>query len=236
MLKDFYFHEDNSPSNTSAPLKIMHANIHSPNKNYADFLSLVEKNNPDLLVLIEVNDLWANEIKKLAKIYPHQIIHPREDNFGIAIISKIAFKNYEVTSLGTKQPPSIIAELFISDKTLEILAAHPLPPVSQNGSTRRNQQLISIAQFAKEQRQHTIVIGDLNVTPWSAYFKTLVKDSGLKDARLGFGIQATWPNFLPLTFMPIDHCLVSQDIKITSFQAVNIQGSDHRGLVAELML
>ena len=43
----------------------------------------------------------------------------------------------------------------------------------------------------------TVLIGDLNVTMWANHYKRLERASGLKNARHGFGVQPTWPLFLP---------------------------------------
>jgi len=58
----------------------------------------------------------------------------------------------------------------------------------------------------------------------------------LKDSSLGWGIQPTWPAmFLPLR-IPIDHCLVSPDLKIVRRKIGRDIGSDHLPLLVDLGL
>jgi endonuclease/exonuclease/phosphatase (EEP) superfamily protein YafD len=80
-----------------------------------------------------------------------------------------------------------------------------------------------------------VLIGDLNTTMWSPYFSELVKGSGLRDARLGFGLKPTWPMPLPALFqIPIDHCLVSDDIEVLGVRTGGATGSDHRPMMFDV--
>jgi endonuclease/exonuclease/phosphatase (EEP) superfamily protein YafD len=63
-----------------------------------------------------------------------------------------------------------------------------------------------------------------------------MRQTGLKNSRRGFGILPTWPTFLPLLSIPIDHFLLSPEFAVLKTgQGPNI-GSDHVPLITELML
>ena len=82
-------------------------------------------------------------------------------------------------------------------------------------------------------------MGDLNVTMWSPFYRSLAKISGLNNARQGFGILPTQSAILPqyaIFSAPIDHCLISQEIKVKDFRVADNIGSDHLPIVAELLL
>ncbi|MBC6474673.1 MAG: UPF0175 family protein [Hormoscilla sp. GM102CHS1] len=49
---------------------------------------------------------------------------------------------------------------------------------------------------------------------WSPYYRKFIRDSGLKNGRSGFGVQPTWPVDAPIFSIPLDHCLVSPEIKV----------------------
>lgn len=81
------------------------------------------------------------------------------------------------------------------------------------------------------------VLGDLNATPWSPRFRDLVAAAGLRQARRGFGLQASWgPRPLPWALLPIDHVLLRGPWQVRSFRAGPRLGSDHRPVVAELLV
>ena len=69
--------------------------------------------------------------------------------------------------------------LAYNDNVLNIIGTHPLPPRSKEYSSYRNDQLISVQKFIKTKQEPLILFGDLNVTPWSNYFKLLVKETDL---------------------------------------------------------
>ena len=81
--------------------------------------------------------------------------------------------------------------------------------------------------------------GDLNVSMRSPFYRLLIKRSGLYNARQGFGILPTHsvidPSYAALS-APIDHCLVSQDIKVKNFSTKQNIGSDRSPIVADLSI
>ena len=81
-----------------------------------------------------------------------------------------------------------------------------------------------------------IVAGDLNLTPWSPFFREFVDRSGLRDSRRGFGVQATWPSRLGMAGIPMDHVLVSQDGSVIDRRVGPSFGSDHRPVIVDLAI
>ena len=64
-------------------------------------------------------------------------------------------------------------------------------------------------------------------------------DRGYADAaeRAGTGLKATWPA-LPRRSLPItiDHVLVDRRVRVLSVHVEQLPGSDHRAVIAELVL
>lgn len=81
-----------------------------------------------------------------------------------------------------------------------------------------------------------ILIGDLNTTSWSYYFKNFIKAMQLVDSRKGFGLQTTWPSILPIMAITIDHILISPDIKVLNHKIGPHIGSDHYPVFVELVI
>ena len=117
----------------------------------------------------------------------------------------------------------------VGGKVLEIVALHPYPPVGGRGSKERNTILKDAAVYAAGEGSR-IAIGDFNCSAWSPYFKSFVKESGLRDSARGRGINSTWFPFpLPLG-IPIDQVLVSPDITVLEREIGEDVGSDHRAV------
>lgn len=85
-----------------------------------------------------------------------------------------------------------------------------------------------------ERSDPTIVIADLNASMWSPHYTRFVSETGLKNARQGFGVVSTWPvQFDPL-MIPIDHAMVSSDILVKDFRVLSGIGSDHAPFVLDV--
>jgi endonuclease/exonuclease/phosphatase (EEP) superfamily protein YafD len=91
-----------------------------------------------------------------------------------------------------------------------------------------------VGQLARQQTGAVIVLGDLNTTSWSPYFRDLLADSGLADTRRGFGVLGSWPDLPSPLRIPIDHCLVSDKVAVHDRRIGPPVGSDHRGVIVDL--
>jgi endonuclease/exonuclease/phosphatase family metal-dependent hydrolase len=117
-----------------------------------------------------------------------------------------------------------------------VFAVHASWPVQPGSAARRNRELAHIARLAQARSTPLVVLGGLNISPFSPRFGQLLADSGLRSAAEGFGWQPTWPAFLPPAGIQIDHELVSAGIAVRSFRRGPTDGSDHRPSVADLVL
>ena len=72
-------------------------------------------------------------------------------------------------------------------------------------SWSRNEQLLKLAEFARQTPHPLLLLGDLNLTPWSPYFERLLAGSGLRDSRDGRGLFPTWPVGWPPLWIPVSY-------------------------------
>ncbi len=221
------------PPGESQSLRLLLCNVYTANRQSAAVLELIHRERPDLIVLEEVNDRWMAGLEALGKSHPFSKWIPRSDNFGIAVLSRIALIDSR-ESLLDGQVPSILAGFNFAGQKISLLATHPLPPGSRSTFRSRNAQLRSLAMLAAQSKNPTIVLGDLNVTPWSPDYARLVRDSGLRDARRGHGILPTWPTMLPAMMIPLDHCLASPSLRVAAIRRGPHVGSDHLPLIVDL--
>ena len=99
----------------------------------------------------------------------------------------------------------------------------------------RDQQLAIIADALRRLDEPVLLLGDLNVSPWSYHFKRLLRQSGLRDGTLGKGFQPTWPTSLLPLLIPIDHCLYSLGIHVVYRIVGKDVGSDHYPVVVDFV-
>jgi len=215
-------------------VRFLLSNVHTSNDNYADLLALVERESPDIIVLEETDKSWVAAVKELEAVYSWAEYCPRADNFGIAVLSKVKVNEFSIERFGGSDAPSIIAELEIGGSSVKVIATHLLPPATPSYFRKRNSQLEQIARQAAANENALVAIGDFNLTMWSYYYSKFIADSGLKDARKGFGVKPTWPTMLPPLYIPIDQCFCSKNVKVIDFKTAGRTGSDHLPLIVDL--
>lgn len=218
-------------------LRLLLSNVLTANTQRAALIDLARAERPDLLILQEVSAEWIKDLNGLRDQLPYSIAEPRDDNFGIAVYSRIPFVEAKVVAPLDPTLPGILAKINVNGQTVSILTTHTVPPVGgYELFLLRNAQLREAATTMRQLPEPKILIGDLNTTVWSPYFSQLIEESGLRDARRGFGVVPTWPaNFwTPLMRIPIDHCLVSRDIRVVNIGAGPRIGSDHLPLIVDL--
>ncbi|WP_377476237.1 MAG: hypothetical protein P2A85_26070 [Microcoleus anatoxicus] len=97
-------------------------------------------------------------------------------------------------SLGRK---SLLADVAVQGKIISMVVAHPSVPTREYSFVDRNKQFAAIGEYAAQVKNPVVVVGDLNTTMWSPFYKSMVKTARLRNARSGFGILPTWPTFMP---------------------------------------
>lgn len=220
-------------------LRIIHSNVHTANRDFDEFVSFVTQAQPDILVVQEINQRWGEELSELRTQMPFGEVITREDNFGIGIFSKVPLAGVDQIKLGSANVPSLQASFTWSDSEVELLTTHPLPPITSEYYQLRNEQIEAVAKWSSERQVNSpsvnrIVIGDFNTTMWSENYRPLAESSSLRNAAKGFGIFPTWPASLPLLMLPIDHCFVSNKIRVENYQLGEDIGSDHLPIVVDL--
>ncbi len=215
-------------------LKIFHANVLTSNRNKSKIFEIIKKENPDIIGLQEVDSRWKNAIeKKLSSIYKYQLIIPRSDNFGIALLSKIPFQQIKEYHFENKKLPAIIADIQVENKIIHLVYTHTLPPVSSSFFENRNQHIERIGEYVNS-KNNCILFGDFNVTPWSTFFKKMEKESQLIHSTNR--VFKTWPSTMAFIGIPIDHFLHSKELELNQVKVLKKFGSDHYPVIVEYSL
>lgn len=229
-----YFGKPAAPN--EKPIRAMLMNINAGNGNTQPVIDAIRSADPDLLLLEEVTPKWARELAVLNASYPHRIAEPREDCFGIMLLSKYPLAHEQTIEIEGIDVPSIIADVHFPQGTVSVIGTHPLPPVGAEYSRKRNIQLMELSYMAGEQKHPVLLIGDLNVSPFSYWFRRVVSESGLKDSTKGFGFQPSWPSHNRFLRIPVDHVLHSPEIIIHNRVVLGDVGSDHFPVVVAFSL
>ena len=232
-IDDSYSHYEGTKK-----LTFLSANVNTANTHYSEFIDSVNEVTPDVILVLEVNKRWIDELRVLEKDYSYNKYFPREDNFGIALFSKHPFSNERFISLSTRSGPAIITDIQYADKSISLLGLHTLPPTSPLLFRHRNIQIENAVKVLETRQTETkIIMGDLNSTPFSKGIKPIV-DAGYRSGTAGF--MPTWPKLYSLALIQIDHIFcktTNESIRLSKdIKRIDIKGSDHFGVYAELKL
>jgi endonuclease/exonuclease/phosphatase (EEP) superfamily protein YafD len=222
------------PGSASEQISIMNVNVNSANTDFDALIELIMQEPPDLVFLLEITTAWQNAIAPLAETYPYRIEMPRSGRFGIALLSRIPIIDPESADLlGT---PAISARIKHAGQSLRLLGVHLQPPVNRDWSTARNQQLAEIGKLLDDRTEPVMIVGDFNITTYSPIFSAWLAANGLRSTAQAAGPTISWPTFLPLLGILIDHYAFSGDIRIHTFRRGSAFGSDHYPLTATFSL
>lgn len=222
-----------SISSGQPALKLAVLNVHTANQNFERVRLFLQETSADLVVLTEVDDRWMHELEPLRVLYPYSIAKPSDDNFGIALISKMPFEKAEPIELADSGVPAISATFSFGTNRVSLVGIHFLPPANPEAAATRNNQFAALAQLAQSSTPPIIVLGDFNCTPWSPWFSRFTQDSGLRHSLLGYGFLGTWPTAIPILSIPLDHVFVSKSVSVLNHRLGPDIGSDHAPVVAE---
>ncbi len=221
-------------------LTILQFNILYSNEKFASSIPWIIEQNADIVILQEINQNRASELSELKKHYTWSQIklNKNREAFGIAIFSNHPVTKFDYVDIGDGWNHYTLTELLINGTKLHIYELHTPPPISEEYFTQRNISLNLMANvIAKDKTPHRLLIGDMNSTIYSPYFKNLLDQAELHHAQQGYNIEGTWPAILPAPLrIGIDHILASRQIKIENRVVTSVQYSDHLPVVTTLSL
>ena len=76
------------PKLSDVNFTVYDANVLTSNHSHELILQQIFSQSPDVITLQEFSNELKQSLKALDDVYPHQVLVPRNDNFGIAIYSK----------------------------------------------------------------------------------------------------------------------------------------------------
>ncbi|RZJ64935.1 MAG: endonuclease/exonuclease/phosphatase family protein [Flavobacterium sp.] len=218
-------------------LKMLIANVYQDNKQSGDYHKLIKKCDPDLILMVETNQWWQDQMDPIGKDYPHQLKAPLENTYGMLLYSRFPLENGAIKYLVEDDIPSIETEVKLkSGQLVKLFCLHPQPPVPQENprSTERDKEILLVAKKAKECKLPVLVIGDLNDVAWSYTTELFTKISGLLDPRRGRGFFNSFNAKYFFLRFPLDHIFCSPDFTLSGIKRMESCGSDHFPMCADL--
>jgi endonuclease/exonuclease/phosphatase (EEP) superfamily protein YafD len=223
-------------------LSVTTANVFTANQRYSDIESELTQSNSDVVAIVELSsDLAAHLSQNFVRQYPYSIKQPLDlGNFGIGLYSKRPFETAKIMYFNSDDIPSIAATVVCQEQRIHILATHTLPPMGRFGFAHRNTHLRMVTSYVQERRRAhpdvpLLVVGDLNITPWSPVYHDFLNASQLASAGTGAGWTPTWYLYPAFPFgLVLDHVLMTRELACQSYTVGSDAGSDHRFVTTQL--
>jgi endonuclease/exonuclease/phosphatase (EEP) superfamily protein YafD len=229
-------HEPAALTCSDDQLRVVTANAWFANADHAALVAWLGRSDADIIALQEITPQWVIALEQLAPSYPYRRVIPRDDPYGMALLSRWPIDDAQPVVFSGDGMPSLVANVDVHGRKLRVIALHTRWPVTPGMQVARDRALQQAAALALTRPDATILLGDLNLTPYAPAFARLVSESGLRDAFAGEAWRPTWQaGFWPLA-LPIDHVLVPRGSCVTEHEIGPYVGSDHRPLQVTLRL
>jgi endonuclease/exonuclease/phosphatase (EEP) superfamily protein YafD len=229
-----------APSSAGAlpALRLFSANVYHANRDLGRIGQEIRATAPDLVALQELDPDGAAGLQRSGVLarYPYAVTELRKSPFGIGLWSRLPIADSQVQDVHGMVV--IKATILVGSHRLQLYTVHTVAPLGDD-RVRWQAQLRWVEEEIRQERGPLVVAGDFNATRYHPSFRQLLSER-LGDAheRRGKGWATTWPrDRWPLPpLMRLDHVLISPDIGVRSVREGLGQGSDHRPIIAELVL
>ena len=220
-------------------VKVFYANILYKNTDYKSLEQKIIDENPDIVIMVEFSDEHEDEMKDFFKEnYPYMNRNSRSTMLAWDVVfSKLPIRSATTTWIEWKWSRKysymqIECDNSECENDFDLYVIHTAAPVSVENFEMRNNQLEQLWLDFKQNGNSwtpTIVIWDFNLSPWSYYYKELVKNRNLKNA-----LSYQNPNYTRSLLQQwifrshIDQLFISPKVQISEIKIENLTWSDHR--------
>ncbi len=212
-------------------------NVLQTNRDYQRTLDLIEREDPDLLLLMETDGQWQGAMEPVLATYPHRFDAPLSNTYGMIFATRLATEKGRILNLTEAGTPSIHAQITTrGGQRFRFVALHPRPPHPGQDTEERDAEIAIAAMMTRRIGMPTLTMGDFNDVGWSETSQLFRRLGGYIDPRVGRGFYATFPAGIPAFRWPLDHVFFTEDFAIYSLGTGTDVGSDHLPVRAEICL
>lgn len=211
-------------------ISLIVSNVLTPNQKYDLLIAEIEKHQPDLVLTLETDQQWQNQLSVIEQDYPYRVPVPLDNLYGMHLYSKLKLADTEVKFILSDEIPSIHTTVTLrSGQQVQLYCLHPKPPspTEAKDSTLRDAELLIVGDQIKDLDESCIVMGDLNDVAWSRTTRLFQRISGLLDPRVGRHYVNTFHADYPLLRWSLDHVFHSTDFALVNMKRLPHIGSDH---------
>lgn len=192
--------------------------------------AVIRQADADLVLIQELNHEGVRAADAMADLYPHRLLEPRSDNFGMGILSKTPLRSPWTHPVGGYAVPLMEVKVEALGRMIQVWNLHPVPPAGEHNSQQRDAYLEEVVRRASKEGA-LVVAGDFNAAPWSKGYRHIVDGLRLADSAYGRGLSPTWFGMGALWQLPIDHALFRGGLRVVERKVGERLDSDHRPIL-----
>lgn len=212
-------------------------NVKMKNTQYSRVTDLIERRNPDILLLMETNQKWMDALEPALSRYPFVIGKPFDNTYGMAFASRVPVDNARMVANTASNTPTLYATLRPAEgRSVEFVGLHPRPPLPGQDTDARDANIARAGAITPDGSSEVLVIGDFNDVPWSHTTRTFVREGQFRDPRIGRGTFPTFPAAMPWLGWPLDQIFLKGGLSVAAFDVLDTVGSDHLPVEATVCL
>lgn len=220
---------------------VLLANVLIDNRESETFLNIIENKHPDLILAMEVDEWWVEELSVLKESYPYTIEYPLDNAYGMSLYSKFPLEKKHIRFFKHDDVPSFHTVITLpSGKSFKFHGIHPVAPIPSkkypDNVGEQEVALLKVGKLVSKDSLPSIVAGDFNDVAWSDRSKVFGQEGNLKNVRLGRGLYNTFDANSFYMRWPLDHFFVTEEFQMVRLEKLQKIGSDHYPLYARFAL
>lgn len=208
-------------------------NVWYRNQDLDGIRKLIERKNPDLVVLIEATSRIRDGLKAVVARYPYHLDCLDTAGCGVLMFSRSRLSPQDVQE--THDPmgsPLVSVSAQLGGCRMTVFATHLTRPYPFAPTWVQSAQAEEIGDEVAAWGGTKLLVGDFNASPWGHVMGTIASRGHLDILK---GPGGTWPSVLPQRLrIPIDHMLVSSGLSFLSREVLPSPGSDHAPVFARI--
>ena len=210
-------------------ISLISVNVLKENEDHARLRALIDREDPDVLFLMETDSVWEAALEEQLARYPTVVRHPKSDHYGILFATRLKTHSASTEFLSDDDTPTLLADLEAPANfgRFFFVGLHPRPPLPGTDADERDAQIKKSAQIADHATQPVVVMGDFNDVAWSTTSERFKEYGGFHDPRIGRGMLPSFDARSWFVRLPIDQLLITEGIELVSFDRLEAVGSDH---------
>lgn len=232
------------PQQGPGQFRLVQFNAFYWNANMPEAVQQLNNSNADIIALQEVSYKMLKPLEKLEEKYPYSVVgrFANKHLVGLNLYSRYPIVNYTLHTAKVNRSAFLEVELALPGEQgqLQVFVVHPNSPRKESWWDNRNRLLMKVASLVNQSdARHLLVVGDMNVSPWSPWFRHFVQASELEPCA-ELGTLPTWSalntegHWRWLVGSDIDHCFFRPDgLAPHRRRTIEAIGSDHQAVATD---